>query len=81
MLKDRKLSYSTVNQAASACRFLYGQVLRRREAAILILSVFTRFDVAMFNNDDVLVRIRPAYGMKNAAGKVARRRFRGGGAV
>ena len=35
----------------------------------------------MFNNDDVLVRIRPAYGMKNAAGKVARRRFRGGGAV
>ena len=36
MLKDRKLSYSTVNQAASACRFLYGQVLRRREAAILI---------------------------------------------
>ena len=36
MLKERKLSYSTVNQAASACRFLYGQVLKRREAAILI---------------------------------------------
>ena len=36
MLKDRKLSYSTVNQAASACRFLYGQVLKRHEAAILI---------------------------------------------
>ena len=31
LLKDRKLSYSTVNQAASACRFLYGQVLRRSE--------------------------------------------------
>lgn len=36
LLKDRKLSYSTVNQAASACRFLYGQVLRRSQAAILI---------------------------------------------
>jgi site-specific recombinase XerD len=36
MLKERKLSYSTVNQAASACRFLYGQVLKRGEAAIVI---------------------------------------------
>ena len=36
LLNDRKLSYSTVNQAASACRFLYGQVLKRREAAVLI---------------------------------------------
>lgn len=26
---ERKLSYSTVNQAASACRFLYGTVLKR----------------------------------------------------
>jgi hypothetical protein len=30
---DRKLSYSTVNQAASACRFLYGTVLKREAVA------------------------------------------------
>jgi integrase/recombinase XerD len=30
---DCKLSYSTINQAASACRFLYGTVLKREAAA------------------------------------------------
>jgi len=29
LVRDRKLSYSTVNQAASACRFLYGTVLKQ----------------------------------------------------
>ena len=29
LVRDRKLSFSTVNQAASACRFLYGEVLKR----------------------------------------------------
>jgi integrase/recombinase XerD len=36
LLKERKQSYSTVNQAASACRFLYRQVLSRPDAALLI---------------------------------------------
>ena len=29
LVKDRHLSFSTVNQAASACRFLYERVLER----------------------------------------------------
>lgn len=33
LVRDRKLSYSTVNQAASACRFLYGKVLQQDRAA------------------------------------------------
>ena len=34
LVRDRKLSYSTVNQAASACRFLYGTVLQQDRAAV-----------------------------------------------
>jgi len=33
LVRDRKLSFSTVNQAAAACRFLYATVLRREAAA------------------------------------------------
>jgi site-specific recombinase XerD len=33
LVVERKLSYSTVNQAASACRFLYGTVLKQDQAA------------------------------------------------
>ena len=29
LVRDRKLSYSTLNQAAAACRFFYGTVLNR----------------------------------------------------
>jgi integrase/recombinase XerD len=36
LIKERKLSFSTVNQAGSACRFLYWHVLDRREASFLI---------------------------------------------
>ncbi len=32
LIRDRKLSYSTLNQAAAACRFLYGTVLNRERA-------------------------------------------------
>lgn len=38
LIVERKLSYSTVNQAASACRFLFDKVLRRPQA---------RFDIPM----------------------------------
>lgn len=33
LVRDRKLSYSTINQAACACRFLYGTVLQQDRAA------------------------------------------------
>jgi integrase/recombinase XerD len=33
LVRDRQLSYSTVNQAASACRFLYATVLKQERAA------------------------------------------------
>lgn len=33
LVRDRKLSYSTLNQAAAACRFFYGTVLKREHAA------------------------------------------------
>lgn len=36
LIKDRKLSFSTVNQAASACRFLFWHVLNRREVGFVI---------------------------------------------
>jgi site-specific recombinase XerD len=36
LVRDRKLSYSTVNQAASACRFLYATVLKRDSAAFAV---------------------------------------------
>jgi len=32
LVRDRKLSYSTLNQAAAACRFFYGTVLKRERA-------------------------------------------------
>ena len=32
LIRDRKLSYSTLNQAAAACRFFYGTVLKRERA-------------------------------------------------
>ena len=32
LIQNRKLSYSTVNQAASACRFFYGKVLKRPQS-------------------------------------------------
>ena len=33
LVRDRKLSFSTVNQAAAACRFLYATVLKQEQAA------------------------------------------------
>ncbi len=36
LVSERKLSYSTVNQAASACRFLYGTVLKRDQATFAV---------------------------------------------
>lgn len=33
LVRDRKLSFSTVNQAAAACRFLYATVLKQERAA------------------------------------------------
>ena len=38
LIVERKLAYSSVNQSASACRFLFGKVLRRPQA---------RFDIPM----------------------------------
>ncbi len=32
LIQNRKLAYSTVNQAASACRFFYGKVLKRPQS-------------------------------------------------
>ena len=34
LVKDRKLSFSTVNQAASACRFLFETVLQRKDQGL-----------------------------------------------
>ena len=36
LVRDRHLSYSTVNQAAAACRFLYGAVLKRDLAVFAV---------------------------------------------
>lgn len=36
LVTERKLSYSTVNQAASACRFLYGTVLKQEQVAFAV---------------------------------------------
>lgn len=36
LVAERKLSYSTVNQAASACRFLYGTVLKQDQIAFAV---------------------------------------------
>jgi len=36
LIKDRKLSFSTVNQAAGACRFFFWHVLNRREEGFAI---------------------------------------------
>jgi site-specific recombinase XerD len=36
LVTERKLSFSTVNQAASACRFLYGTVLKRDLAVFVV---------------------------------------------
>jgi site-specific recombinase XerD len=36
LVRDRKLSYSTVNQAASACRFLYATVLKLERSAFAV---------------------------------------------
>ena len=36
LIDERKLSYSTVNQAASACRFLYGTVLKQDKSTFLV---------------------------------------------
>jgi len=36
LIRDRKLSYSTLNQAASACRFFYGTVLNRERSVFLV---------------------------------------------
>ena len=36
MIRDRKLSYSTLAQAAAACRFFYGTVLKRKRAVVSV---------------------------------------------
>lgn len=36
LIRDRKLSYSSLNQAAAACRFFYGTVLHREQAVFPI---------------------------------------------
>jgi site-specific recombinase XerD len=36
LVRDRKLSYSTVNQAAAACRFLFAKVLKQEAAAFAV---------------------------------------------
>lgn len=48
LIVERKLAYSSVNQAASACRFLYGKVLRRP---------LDRFDIPMAKVPNTLPRI------------------------
>lgn len=37
LITERKLSYSTVNQAASACRFFYGTVLKQERSTFAVL--------------------------------------------
>ena len=48
LIVERKLSYSSVNQAASACRFLFNKVLRRPQA---------RFDIPMAKIAKTLPRV------------------------
>jgi site-specific recombinase XerD len=48
LIVERKLSYSTVNQAASACRFLFDKVLRRPQS---------RFDIPMAKISRTLPRV------------------------
>jgi site-specific recombinase XerD len=48
LIVERKLSYSTVNQAASACRFLFDKVLRRPQC---------RFDIPMAKISRALPRV------------------------
>jgi site-specific recombinase XerD len=48
LIVERKLSYSTVNQAASACRFLFDKVLRRPQC---------RFDIPMAKISRTLPRV------------------------
>jgi len=36
LITERKLSYSTINQAASACRFFYGTVLKRERSTFAV---------------------------------------------
>lgn len=48
LIVERKLSYSTVNQAASACRFLFDKVLRRPSS---------RFDIPMAKISRTLPRV------------------------
>jgi len=48
LIVERKLAYASVNQAASACRFLYGKVLRRPQA---------RFDIPMAKIAKTLPRV------------------------
>jgi hypothetical protein len=56
MVRERHLSYSTMNQAASAARFLYEKVLGRERA---------RFDIPMAKTPDkqpeLLARESPAF--------------------
>jgi integrase/recombinase XerD len=42
LIRDRKLSYSTLNQAAAACRFLYGTVLNRERVVFPVPMAKTR---------------------------------------
>lgn len=48
LIVERTLAYSSVNQAASACRFLYGKVLQRPQ---------DRFDIPMAKVPNTLPRI------------------------
>lgn len=48
MIVERKLAYSSVNQAASACRFLFGKVLKRP---------LDRFDIPMAKVPKTLPRV------------------------
>jgi len=48
LIVERRLSYSTVNQAASACRFLFDKVLRRPQC---------RFDIPMAKISRTLPRV------------------------
>jgi len=48
LIVERKLAYSSVNQSASACRFLFDKVLRRPQA---------RFDIPMAKIPKTLPRV------------------------
>ena len=53
LIQERKLAYPTVNQAASACRFLFGHVLRQRKVwfEIPMAKVPKRLPVVLARED------------------------------